>query len=82
MHVGHLRSTIIGESICRILEYTNNKVHRINHLGDWGTQFGMLICYLKEAYPNFLNDMPDLSDLTQFYREAKKKFDEDEAFKK
>ena len=43
MHVGHLRSTIIGESVCRILEYTNHEVDRINHVGDWGTQFGMLI---------------------------------------
>lgn len=55
MHVGHLRSTIIGESICRILEYTGNKVHRINHVGDWGTQFGMLIVHLKSEYPDFVN---------------------------
>ena len=48
MHVGHLRSTIIGETICRIFEYLGNEVERINHIGDWGTQFGMLIAYLKE----------------------------------
>jgi len=47
MHVGHLRSTIIGESLCRIFEYMGHKVNRISHLGDWGTQFGMLISYLK-----------------------------------
>lgn len=55
MHVGHLRSTIIGESICRILEFQGHEVCRINHLGDWGTQFGMLITYLKEKFPNFLD---------------------------
>lgn len=82
MHVGHIRSTIIGESMSRILEYSGHNVHRINHIGDWGTQFGMLICYMKEAYPDFLSNMPDLKDLTKFYQEAKKKFDSDEEFKK
>ncbi len=48
MHVGHLRSTILGESICRILEFIGHDVRRINHLGDWGTQFGMLIAHLKD----------------------------------
>jgi len=43
MHVGHLRSTIIGESVCRILEFLGHHVYRHNHIGDWGTQFGMLI---------------------------------------
>lgn len=47
MHVGHLRSTIIGESICRILEFMGHSVVRANHVGDWGTQFGMLIAYMK-----------------------------------
>jgi len=82
MHVGHLRSTILGESICRILEFQGHKVHRVNHLGDWGTQFGMLINHLKQAYPNYMNELPPLSDLTAFYKEAKKKFDEDADFKK
>ncbi|KRX07860.1 Aminoacyl-tRNA synthetase, class 1a, anticodon-binding [Pseudocohnilembus persalinus] len=82
MHVGHLRSTIIGESICRILEYTNNNVLRINHLGDWGTQFGMLILHLQQTYPNFLENTPDLSDLTKFYKEAAERFKTDEEFKK
>ena len=50
MHVGHLRSTIIGESIARILEFRGHTVERVNHLGDWGTQFGMLIRFLKEKY--------------------------------
>lgn len=74
MHVGHLRSTIIGESICRILEYLDCDVMRINHVGDWGTQFGMLIAKLKEDFPNFLVDTPELGDLEKFYVQAKEKF--------
>jgi len=82
MHVGHLRSTIIGESICRILEFNGHEVLRVNHVGDWGTQFGMLINQLKEKYPNFLKEMPLLSDLNQFYKEAKQRFDKEPEFKK
>lgn len=82
MHVGHLRSTIIGESICRILEFSGHTVLRVNHLGDWGTQFGMLINYMKIAYPDFENNMPNLSDLTTFYKAAKNMFDKDADFKK
>mmetsp|Transcript_26592 Transcript_26592/g.60652 ORF Transcript_26592/g.60652 Transcript_26592/m.60652 type:complete len:622 (-) Transcript_26592:78-1943(-) len=81
MHVGHLRSTIIGESICRVLEFCGHKVHRINHVGDWGTQFGMLINHLRTAYPNFHEQPPNISDLTTFYKEAKKRFDEEPEFK-
>lgn len=58
MHVGHLRSTIIGESMCRVLEYMGNEVRRANHLGDWGTQFGMLIAYMEETYPDYQNNPP------------------------
>jgi len=82
MHVGHLRSTIIGESICRVLEFCGHKVSRINHVGDWGTQFGMLINHLRTAYPDFNENPPNISDLNGFYKESKKRFDEDEAFKK
>ncbi|KAL7468659.1 hypothetical protein ACHAXS_008895 [Conticribra weissflogii] len=87
MHVGHLRSTIIGESVCRILEYLDKKVMRVNHVGDWGTQFGMLIQYLKEEYPDFQNGdgdggMPNITDLTQFYKNAKQRFDDSPEFKK
>lgn len=53
MHVGHLRSTILGESICRIFEFMGNNVVRANHVGDWGTQFGMLIAYMKETFPDY-----------------------------
>lgn len=53
MHIGHLRSTIIGESISRIFETLGHDVMRVNHLGDWGTQFGMLITFMKEKFPDF-----------------------------
>ena len=82
MHVGHLRSTIIGESICRILEFKGYDVARVNHVGDWGTQFGMLINHLKEKFPDFLKEMPQLSDLNTFYKEAKQRFDKEPDFKK
>lgn len=73
MHVGHLRSTIIGESISRLLEFLGHDVLRINHLGDWGTQFGMLIAHLEERFPNFLNESPPIGDLQAFYKESKKR---------
>ncbi|XP_065366063.1 probable arginine--tRNA ligase, cytoplasmic [Calliphora vicina] len=82
MHVGHLRSTIIGESISRLLEFMGHDVLRVNHLGDWGTQFGMLIAHLEDRFPNFLSESPPISDLQAFYKESKKRFDEDEEFKK
>ncbi|MEB3181735.1 MAG: arginine--tRNA ligase [Nostocaceae cyanobacterium] len=82
MHVGHLRSTIIGDSIARILEFRGHDVLRLNHVGDWGTQFGMLITYLREVYPEALTtaNALDIGDLVEFYKKAKKRFDEDEAF--
>lgn len=82
MHVGHLRSTIHGESLSRILEYVGHKVERINHLGDWGTQFGMLIEYMLEQHPDFESNPPPLSDLNVFYKASKKRFEESEDFKK
>jgi arginyl-tRNA synthetase len=82
MHVGHLRSTIIGESISRLLEFLGHDVLRLNHLGDWGTQFGMLIAHLEDRFPNFLKESPPIHDLQEFYKESKKRFDEDEEFKK
>lgn len=81
MHVGHLRSTIIGDTVCRLFEFCNHEVHRINHVGDWGTQFGMLILYLKRLHPDFLQNPPDIKDLVDFYKKAKKLFDEDPEFK-
>ena len=83
MHVGHLRPAIIGECLSRILEFIGHDVLRISHVGDWGTPFGMLIAYLKEAYPEALTATEDLNlgDLATFYRQAKKRFDEDENFR-
>jgi arginyl-tRNA synthetase len=82
MHVGHLRSTIIGDSIARILEFRGHDVLRLNHVGDWGTQFGMLIAYLREVYPEALTtaNALDIGDLVSFYRKAKQRFDADEVF--
>ncbi len=82
MHVGHLRSTIIGDCLARVLEFCGYEVLRINHVGDWGTQFGMLITHLKEVVPEALHtkDAVEISDLVNFYRQAKKRFDEDQIF--
>ncbi|XP_068133516.1 arginine--tRNA ligase, cytoplasmic [Hyperolius riggenbachi] len=82
MHVGHLRSTVIGDSICRLFEFVGHDVLRLNHLGDWGTQFGMLIAHLQDKFPNYLSVSPPIGDLQTFYKESKMRFDEDEEFKK
>ncbi|MFP4054337.1 MAG: arginine--tRNA ligase [Phycisphaerae bacterium] len=102
MHVGHLRSTIIGDALGRLLEFLGHKVIRQNHVGDWGTQFGMLIAHLAERLAQEAGDTEpaeilggdadalkkvesaaegfDISDLEQFYRQAKQRFDEDAKF--
>ena len=82
MHVGHLRSTIIGDCLARVLEFRGHPVLRLNHVGDWGTQFGMLITHLKQVAPEALDkaDAVDLGDLVAFYRQAKARFDADEVF--
>jgi arginyl-tRNA synthetase len=82
MHVGHLRSTIIGDCICRLLEWAGHDVLRLNHIGDWGTQFGMLIAHLEDRYPNLLADMPPVSDLMMLYKESKVRFDSCSEFNK
>lgn len=79
MHVGHLRSTIIGDAVVRTLEFLGNHVIRANHVGDWGTQFGMLIAYLEKMENEHASEM-ELSDLEAFYRAAKKHYDEDPVF--
>merc|ERR1719342_496409 len=81
MHVGHLRSTIIGDSVCRLLEFLGHDVLRLNHTGDWGTQFGMLIAHLQDEFPNFRTESPPISDLMAFYKQSKARFDSDEEFK-
>lgn len=90
MHVGHIRSTIIGDCLRRLFTFLGHTVLPVNHVGDWGTQFGMLIAYLETVAPSLMaekiseetHDQIHLSNLAQWYKEAKKKFDEDPAFKK
>ena len=79
MAVHHIRSTVIGDAVVRVLEYLGHNVTRANHVGDWGTQFGMLIAYLEKCENEHGAGM-DLSDFEAFYREAKRLYDEDEEF--
>ncbi|MCL5270003.1 MAG: arginine--tRNA ligase [bacterium] len=83
LHVGHLRSTIIGDCLARVLEFQGHAVLRRNHVGDWGTQFGMLIAHLQDVCPEALEEggSVDLGDIVAFYKEAKRRFDADEEFK-
>ncbi|MCY4266037.1 MAG: arginine--tRNA ligase [Gammaproteobacteria bacterium] len=80
MHVGHLRGTIIGDCLVRVLEKLGHDVIRQNHVGDWGTQFGMLITHLRELQTENNNTNLQLADLEVFYRDAKARFDEDAEF--
>ena len=80
MHVGHLRSTVIGDAVARTLEFQGNKVVRQNHVGDWGTQFGMLLAYMEELRANNQPIEKSLSNIENFYRAAKGRFDESEDF--
>ena len=85
MHVGHLRSTIIGDAIARVLEFQGHEVLRQNHIGDWGTQFGMLIAHLKSGAGNAPEHEASatphhIEDLEAFYREAKERFDNEPTF--
>ncbi len=84
LHVGHIRSTIIGDCIARLFEFLGHDVLRLNHIGDWGTQFGMLITYMFESAPDVLKGKTetDLASLMSWYRAAKTRFDEDLDFKK
>jgi len=84
MHVGHLRSTILGDTAANLLEWLGHNVVRLNHVGDWGTQFGMLLEYMRREEE--LSSQPEdkllVGDLMGFYRKAKQEFDKDEDFKK
>ena len=80
MHVGHLRSTIIGDAVVRALEFRGDNVIRQNHMGDWGTQFGMLIAHLSDKLASDEVAETALADLENFYREAKVRFDNEEGF--
>lgn len=79
MYVGHLRSTIIGDSICRLFESMGNNVMRVNHIGDFGLPFGMLITSLKDEETDM--DEVDIDDLQEFYKKSKERFDSDPEFK-
>lgn len=84
LHVGHIRSTIIGDCLARLFEFLQQDVLRLNHIGDWGTQFGMLITYMKEHAPSVLEgkEPTELDSLMRWYRAAKKEFDASPDFKK
>ncbi len=83
MHVGHLRPAVIGECLARVVEFLGHDVQKVSHIGDWGTPFGMLIAYLQAAYPDpqAAAEASTSGELATFYRQAKKRFDEDEVFK-
>jgi len=82
MHVGHLRSCIIGDCLARLSAFVGHRVIRQDHVGDWGTQFGMLITYLRRTQPAALDSSSalQLADLEEFYRQAKQLFDSDADF--
>jgi arginyl-tRNA synthetase len=81
MHVGHLRSTIIGDTLANVLQFAGHDVKRLNHVGDWGTQFGMLVEHLKDNSEGDDEKQYSLGDLVEFYKAAKKRFDAEEDFK-
>ncbi|NUE65812.1 arginine--tRNA ligase [Snodgrassella sp. ESL0253] len=81
MHVGHLRASIIGDALNRVLRFLGHDAFSQDHVGDWGTQFGMLITYMVEAEKVGQSDVA-LADLEEFYRNAKKRFEESEEFAK
>jgi arginyl-tRNA synthetase len=84
MHVGHLRSTIIGDCLARVFEALGHRVLRLNHVGDWGTAFGMLLAHIKSLNGYSLQRVSSytLADLMQLYRESKVRFDEDTTFRR
>jgi arginyl-tRNA synthetase len=80
MHVGHLRTTVVGDAVVRILEYLGNDVVRANHLGDWGTQFGLMIEHLLDVGEDTALKQLSAGEINAFYRAARAKFDGDPAF--
>jgi arginyl-tRNA synthetase len=79
MHVGHIRSTIIGDAVARVISFQGHHVIQQNHIGDWGTQFGMLIAFLRST-PSAAQGDAHIADLEAFYRDAKRRFDDDQQF--
>jgi arginyl-tRNA synthetase len=80
MHVGHLRTTIVGDAVVRVLEYLGHDVIRANHIGDWGTQFGLLLEHLLEVGEQAAYEQLAAGEINDFYQAAKQKFDDDPAF--
>jgi len=80
MHVGHLRTTVVGDAVVRVLEYLGHRVLRANHIGDWGTQFGMLLEHLRDVGEQAAYDLLAAGEINDFYQAAKTKFDADPAF--
>ena len=80
MHVGHLRTTIVGDAIARVLEFAGHRVIRDNHVGDWGTPFGMLIEHLLDVGEDSAEAALLMTDPNAFYQAARRKFDTDPAF--
>jgi arginyl-tRNA synthetase len=91
MHVGHLRSTIIGDCIARLYDFEGHTVIRQNHIGDWGTQFGMLLRYMEDDFKSEITEKNNghhvvrinsdlLKDIEKFYQDAKQRFDSDTKF--
>jgi arginyl-tRNA synthetase len=80
MHVGHLRTTVVGDAIVRILTYLGHDVIRANHLGDWGTQFGLLIEHLLDVGEDTARQQLSAGEINAFYQAARVKFDSDPAF--
>ena len=81
LHIGNLRGTVIGDTMSRMLEFLGHETLRINHIGDWGTQFGMITAFLYEQFPDFLTNKPNIEDLQKIYQCGNKKFDSDKDFK-
>ncbi len=80
MHVGHLRTTVVGDAVVRVLEYLGHDVIRANHIGDWGTQFGLLLEHLLDIGEQAAYDQLAAGEINAFYQAAKQKFDDDAAF--
>ena len=80
MHVGHLRSTLIGDALARVLAFLGHDVRRENHIGDWGTPFGMLIEHLVDVGGAASAETFSVRDLNEFYAAARRQFDSDPDF--
>jgi arginyl-tRNA synthetase len=80
MHVGHLRTTVVGDAVVRVLAYLGHDVIRANHIGDWGTQFGLLLEHLLDVGEQAAYEQLAAGEINAFYQAAKRKFDDDPGF--